>query len=123
MANKIVIMNALFEQVNSFISELVRMYPDDMDFTLAQTTFRLILAAKPALLVTNLKESLLQYQAKIMAKDESFFLTHSYEEHSQYADMDVFSKLKEYVKTMDGATKQTVWAYAQNITKLVKILA
>ena len=122
MASKITIMNALFDQFTSFVSELAGMYPDDPDFPLFLTTIRLLKTSNPSLLAKYIVENTSQYEDQIMSKDEKFFLDHTFETHGD-VDMDILSKLKSYVSTMSSDTKEHVWKYCQNIIRLAKVLA
>lgn len=96
------------------------MYPDDPDFPLFITTVRLLKTSNPSLLAKYIAENTAPYEEQILNKDEKFFLTHNFESHD--LDIDILSKLKNYVSTMSTETKEHVWKYCQNIIKLSKAL-
>jgi hypothetical protein len=120
MASRVVLLNALYDQFISFVSELSEMYPDDPDFPLFITTVRLLKTSNPSLLAKYIAENTAQYEEQILKKDEQFFLTHDFQSHD--LDIDILSKLKTYVSTMTPTTKEHVWKYCQNIIKLAKAL-
>ena len=121
MASKTALMSAVFDQFTSFISELIEMYPDDPDFPLFLTSLRLLKTTNPSLLSKYILENTSQYEEQILTKDEKFFLDHTFETHGEL-DMDILSKLKNYVSTMSPSTKEHVWKYCQNILKLAKAI-
>ena len=121
MASKIVLMNALYDQFSSFVTELSQMYPDDPDFPLFLTSVRLLKTTNPSLLGKYIVENTAPYEDQIMNKDEKFFLDHTFESHGD-VDMDILSKLKTYVSSMSPSTKEHVWKYCQNIIRLAKAL-
>ena len=121
MASRVVLMNALYDQFTSFVSELSEMYPDDPDFPLFLTTVRLLKTSNPSLLAKYIVENTSQYETQILNKDEQFFLSHNFESHD--VDIDILSKVKNYVSTMSSDTKEHVWKYCQNIIRLAKAIA
>lgn len=123
MASRIVLLNALFDQFQSFISELQEMYPTDDDFSAFLTTLKLMRSTNPAMVATYIFEHTGQFENQILQKDESFFLDYSFIEYGEHVDLDIFSKLKGYLKTMDQKSKENVWKYIQNIFKLAKTLS
>jgi len=120
MASKIALMNAMFDQFTSFVTELVGMYPDDADFAMFLTTLKLMRTTNPSLLVKYVYENTNSFEEKILNKDEGFFIDYSFEEYSNDVDLNIFMKLKEYVKTMSPSSKDNVWKYIQNIYRLSK---
>jgi hypothetical protein len=120
MASKVVLMTALFDQFTAFISELAEMYPEDPDFSMFLTSVRLAKSANPNIVVKYMYEHTSAYETQIMNKDETFFLTSSFEEHKENVDMDIFSKMKVYFSSMSADSKESVWKYSQNILRLAK---
>lgn len=123
MASKVALMNAMFDQFSSFVSELVGMYPDDPDFSMFLTTLKLMRNTNPSLLVKYVYENTNSFEEKILNKDEGFFLDYSFSEYSDDVDLNIFVKLKEYVKTMSPSSKDNVWKYIQNIYRLSKAIS
>lgn len=120
MGSKIILLNALYDQFTSFVSELSGMYPDDPDFPLFLTTIRVLKTSNPSLLSKYIVENTAPYEEQIMTHNEEFFLTHTFESHG--VDIDILSKLKTYVSGMSASTKENVWKYCENIIRLAKAI-
>ena len=113
-------MTALFDQMTSFVTELSEMYPDDPDFSLFLTTLRMLKMSNPSMLAKYICENVAEYETQIMEKNEDFFLAHDFEQYKEDINMDIFSKLKQYVKSMTPESKENVWKYCQNVYRLAK---
>jgi hypothetical protein len=122
MASKQVLTAAFFDQFMSFASELCEMYPDDSDFSMFATTLKLMKMTNPALVVKYVRDNVLQFEDKIMKKDESFFLEYDFAEYANDVDMNIFQKLRQYTSSMSRSSKNSVWTYIQNIVRLAKAL-
>jgi hypothetical protein len=122
MASKQVLTAAFFDQFTAFLSELSEMYPNDSDFPLFMTTIKLMKMTNPSLLIKYARDNVLQFEDKIMNKDESFFLEYDFKEYANDIDMNVFQKLRQYITSMTPASKTSVWTYIQNIVRLVKAI-
>lgn len=120
MASKIVLMNALYDQFFSFIGELKQMYPDDPDFSMYETSVRMLKTTNPSLLAKYIVEYTQDFQSKIESQDEKFFLDYSFDEYGEHVDLNIFSKLKKYYASMSADSKINTWKYIQNIYKLSK---
>lgn len=118
MASKVVLLNALYDQFTSFITELSEMYPDDSDFPMFLTAVRMLKLSNPSMLGKYIVENTGPYEEQIMNKEEQFFLTHDFESHG--VNIDILSKLKTYVSAMSEQNKEHVWKYCQNIIRLAK---
>jgi hypothetical protein len=122
MASKQVLTAAFFDQFTSFSSELCEMYPDDADFSMFATTLKLMKMTNPALVIKYVRDNVLQFEDKIMKKDESFFLDYNFAEYADAVDMNIFQKLRQYIANMTPSSKNSVWVYIQNIVRLAKAL-
>jgi len=122
MASKQVLTAAFFDQFMAFTSELCEMYPDDSDFSMFATTLKLMKMTNPALVVKYVRDNVLQFEDKIMKKDESFFLEYDFAEYANDVDMNIFQKLRQYTSSMSASSKNSVWTYIQNIVRLAKAL-
>jgi len=122
MASKQVLTQAFFDQFMSFSTELCEMYPDDADFSMFSSTLKLMKMTNPALVVKYVRDNVIQFEDKIMKKDESFFLDYDFAEYAESVDMNIFQKLRQYIASMSPASKNSVWTYIQNIVRLAKAL-
>jgi hypothetical protein len=117
MTKKILI-DAFFNQFNSFLSELKQVYPEDEDFPVFITTLSLLRATNPMLVLKFVKTEVIDlYGAKIETRDESFFLDEDYSKKND-VDLNIVQKLKQYIQGMNTQTKETVWKYIEIISKL-----
>ena len=116
-------MNALYDQFFSFLSELKDMYPEDTDFSVYETSLRLIKTTNPSLLPKYIVEYTQDFRSQIEAQDEKFFLDYSFNEYGEHVDLNIFSKLKKYYADMSTDSKANTWKYIQNIYKLSKASA
>lgn len=94
-------MNALFDQFQAFMLELCEMYPTDDDFKSFLTTLKLVRNTNPSLVPKYISQHTDQFEKQILSKDESFFINYSFVEYGESVDLDIFSKLKQYLKSMD----------------------
>jgi len=106
MASKQVLTAAFFDQFTSFSSELCEMYPDDADFSMFATTLKLMKMTNPALVIKYVRDNVLQFEDKIMKKDESFFLDYNFAEYADAVDMNIFQKLRQYIANMSPSVKE-----------------
>ncbi len=123
MASRPVLMTALYDQFLSFCQEMQEMYPEDPDFGLFAVKLKMIKSTNPSLLVKYIVDNTVQFEDKIMNKDEGFFLDYSFSEYEQRVDLNLFSKLKQYLKGMSNESKESVWKYIQNVYRLAKALS
>jgi hypothetical protein len=98
------------------------MYPDDADFSMFATTLKLMKMTNPALVIKYVRDNVLQFEDKIMKKDESFFLDYNFAEYADAVDMNIFQKIRQYIANMSPSSKNSVWVYIQNIVRLAKAL-
>ena len=116
--SKKVLIDALFNQFNSFLGELKQMYPEDVDFPVFITTLSMLKTANPMLVVNFVKTEIVDpFGAKIQDRDESFFMEQDYTVRGD-VDLDIVDKIKQYIQGMSPETKETVWKYIEIITKL-----
>lgn len=117
-----VIVNAFFDQLIAFMSELKEMYPDDPDFALGLTSVKMLRNINPSIVVKMMYDSSNMYESEILSKNEKFFLDHSFS-NFQDLDFNLLDKLKQYVRGMSDASKKNVWIYLENLYKLAKIIS
>jgi hypothetical protein len=120
MASKTVLMTAFYEQLNGLIKELSEMYPEDPDFPLYLTGISLMKSSNPSLIIKSVHEHTSQFEDKIREHNDSFFLDYSFSEFEGQVNSNIFVKLKEYVSGMSSQSKENVWKYVENITRLAK---
>jgi hypothetical protein len=108
-----------FNQLNSFLQELERMYPEDPDFPSFISSISLVKFTNPMLVVNYMKTEVVEpFGDKIAERDESFFIDSNAYLTDKEVNFDIVAKLKQYIKEMSPETKETVWKYIDIITKL-----
>jgi hypothetical protein len=122
MAPNPVIVNAFFDQLITFLTELNAMYPDDPDFALGLTSTKMIRKINPTMWVKLFYENAKPYDSEITSRNEKFFMDHSFSDMEDL-DFNILAKLKQYVEGMSDASKKVVWIYVENLYKLAKIIA
>ena len=118
--SKKVIIDAFFNQFNSFLEELRQMYPEDSDFPVFITTLSMMKTMNPMLVINFVKDEILPHSARIEAKDENFLRDYKYEAY-EGVDLNIVEKLKEYNANSSPATKETIWNYFNIIIKLCRL--
>jgi hypothetical protein len=122
MAPNPVIVNAFFDQLITFLTELNAMYPDDADFALGLTSTKMIRKINPTMWVKLFYENAKPYDSEITSRNEKFFMDHSFSDMEDL-DFNILAKLKQYVEGMSDASKKVVWIYVENLYKLAKIIS
>jgi len=103
---------AFITMMEQFLNELVKTFPEEKCLKKYSVGFDLIKGANPRKVVTMYMDEVGPYQDKIMAKDESFFLT---------TELDFLSGLnvkKWWTPDLSVGTKDAVWQYLQTLTIL-----
>jgi hypothetical protein len=102
-----------------FMSDLLTAFPNDADFRMYQLAINGALMLNDQCVLNVFKEQvLLPYEAKILAKDEGFFLQNEYEEHSD--SIAVVEKLKACWTQLSAEDRETIWKYFRVLLKLAK---
>jgi hypothetical protein len=122
MPSNTAVVNAFFDQLIAFLTELSEMYPDDADFSLGLTSTKMIRKINPTMWVKIFYDNAKPYDSEIMTKNEKFFMDHSFSDMEDL-DFNILAKLKQYVQGMSEASKKVVWIYVENLYKLGKIIA
>jgi hypothetical protein len=115
------LIDAFFDQFITFVNELCDMYPDDSGFPTFSTTLKLMKMTNPSLVIKYVSDSTSQFLEKIMASDEAFFMEMDFSVYGT-VDMNIFTKLKSYIQTMSPQSKESVWKYIQNVTRLAQAI-
>lgn len=123
MASRVALVNAFYEQLFTFMDQLKEMYPDDPDFPLGIMTLKMLKSGNPVFVVKTFYESSKGYEDQILSKNEHFFLDHDFADFGEDMDFNILSKLKQYLKTMGGTSKDNVWLYVQALYKLARAIS
>jgi hypothetical protein len=113
-------MTALFDQLTSLVKEMIEMYPEDDMFPFYLTTISLMKTTNPSMFVKYINDNIGPYEKQITNREEKFFLDRSFSEYDGHFDLNIFSKLKQYIAGMSPESKLNVWKYTENIMKLAQ---
>lgn len=117
MANKVII-NAFMTLIKQLNEELIKMYPEDINFKMSKTTVQMCEKTNTTKqLVDNMGQYLCLYSKYILNKDEQFFLNKDISDYDN-DDIVIMNKLKQYWLTFSNEEKDHVWTYLQNLLKL-----
>jgi hypothetical protein len=111
------------ETFKEFLQDLIRVFPDDADFRMYEVGVNTTMAYWPTYIAEMFhKKVTVLYGDKILAKDNSFFLTHNYEEvkneHQDASQM--IEKLKDYWANMTDSNKDIIWKYFRVLIHLTR---
>jgi hypothetical protein len=122
--SKKVLIDAFYNQFQSFLTQLVTMYPEDAEFGVFLDNLKFAKMMNPMLPVTLIKSEILDnYSEKIEKHDETFFMNHEYDSHKD-VDLDIVNKLRSYYGDMSPQSREVVWGYIDVITRITsKILS
>jgi hypothetical protein len=105
-------MDTFFNQFHSFLGELARVFPEDEDFPVYDTTLTLIQKMNPILVLTEFTKHVIPFETMIREKNSDFFLKHDFSEFDPDNTMDpIIKKLKGYWAEMSEANKDAIWKY------------
>lgn len=100
------------------VKDLVKVFPGDPDFRVFPTTLRMAMCANEKLVRSVFHEkAVVPYKDMILAKDESFFLEHGYDDISGDVAAagvnpeDIIGKLKGCWNQLTDDNKALVWKY------------
>ena len=117
--------NIFNTKLREFISDLIRVYPEDEDLKKFKTSINMLLVMSDSQIIKLYNEYVFsKYQTQILNKDEEFFMNHDYkdevnniEESYEFTEK-LINKIKSYWSTMTEDNKKIVWTYFTLLTKL-----
>ena len=111
-------------KLKEFVNDLIVVFPQDSDLYSFKTSLNVIGLVNDKQMIELFIQFVHNvYRSRIMNRDESFFLTHTYtEEVTHMADQNVtqqlIDKIKSYWSEMSEQNKNTVWQYFEVLIKL-----
>lgn len=120
--SKKILLDAFYNQFADFLSELIRVFPEDPDFPAYKTGLLLFQRTNPAFVIKAVHEHVAPYEETIRAKNVDFFLKHDYSGHTENdgALEQVIQKLKGYWSQMSESNQTVVWKYITLLMDLGK---
>ena len=124
MSDKSSILRAFNAHFFDFIDDLISIFPNNTDLSLAKTTFDTIKKANPSAIVKAwLKFVYLPYENVINAGDISFFFDKDYSEDllnvsNSNKILNIIDTFRTPIKEMGDVNKEHTTKYIQNLSKL-----
>lgn len=120
MNNYLELFNAKFRE---FVSDLVKVFPEDSELKLLQKSIALILVVDERLILNIYRDRvLIPFGDKLMERNEEFFLENNYQEIQKEVEdgARIIEKVKGFWKTLDDTNKEVVWKYLLVLLMLCK---
>lgn len=123
---KVECINIFNTKLKEFLSDLIRVYPNDEDLIKCKASIQMLLLVNDKQILKLYKEMVYnKYKEEILSNNENFFMDHDYKEdiedgneYSQEFTDNLIMKIKSYWKTMSEENKMIVWSYFVILTKL-----
>jgi len=97
-----------------FVADLVKVFPNDMEFKMYQIALKGVQLAQPRLVSQVFHDSVtVLFYDKIQARDETFFLQHNYNDVAGEIDdgARIINKTLSCWKSLKDDDKEIVWRY------------
>lgn len=118
--------------VDKFVKELIKMYPDDMDFKVFKNNLNMLNMVDNTKLIYLFNIGLKnEYKEHIRNKDETFFLNNDYSDIKELSEentdkvvddnefISIVNKLKDYWKNLDETNREVIWKYFETFVKII----
>ena len=114
---------AFNNNLNNFINELIKTYPQEGNFVVFKNTIFLIQKVNPRKVLSLFVEYIEPYKQKLLNKDESFFLEEDYTTLVRQTDSKknawkLINRLKLYWKDTSKNNKNVIWNYFRQLIML-----
>ena len=122
--NPSIILNAFNDQLNELLTDVIKVFPDNIDIKTAKNSLELIRKANPKMTIKIWKTYIVdKYGDKFDNNDLSFFIEKDYSEDLTYSGnsnsiMDSINRLREPIKLMNTSDQEKTMKYFQNLKKL-----
>lgn len=106
---------------SEFLEDILRVFPDDAELRMYHLAMKTAAAVKPTLVCGAFRKRVARpYGKQILARDESFFLSHEYADiQSEFMQASkIIDKIKGYWSGMTPENREIVWKYFRVLIKL-----
>jgi hypothetical protein len=121
-ATRQMLMSAFFKHATDMLDKLQGMFPDEDDIGMYKQSLRLLgsSAATAVPFMRKFYAYTSPYEAALAARDESFFMRLEYggSEGGNEGTMMKAIRLKELVKTMSAASKESLFQYFDGLVRI-----
>ena len=122
--NPSILLNAFNDQLAELLTDVINVFPDNIDIKTAQNSLGLVRKANPKMIIKIWKTYIVdKYGDKFDSNDISFFIEKDYNEDLTNTDqsnkiMASIDRLREPIKNMNLSNQAKTMKYLQNLKKL-----
>ena len=106
---------------SEFLEDIIRVFPDDSELRMYYLAIQAAAALKPTLVAKVFRKRVAEpFGPQILARDESFFLSHDYDDmKNEFTQASkIIDKIKGYWGGMSVENREIVWKYFRVLVKL-----
>ena len=118
------LLTAFNDHFMEFVSDIINVFPDDVDLASATNSFILIRKANPKMIIKIWQKFVVEKYSDVIDKDDiSFFINKDYSADLSKAEnsdkiMEAINRLRGPVQMMTEEDQKKVMKYIQNLKKL-----
>ena len=122
--NPSILLNAFNDQLAELLTDVINVFPDNIDIKTAQNSLGLVRKANPKMIIKIWKTCIIdKYGDKFDSNDISFFIEKDYNEDLTNTDqsnkiMASIDRLRDPIKNMNLSNQAKTMKYLQNLKKL-----
>ena len=110
--SKKIFMDAFFTQFHEFMGQLIRVFPEDPDFTVYDSGVMMLQKINPGLVLAEFIKHVTPFEEVIRAKNSDFFIqTEIFIFDPENTMEQVIQKLKAYWVGLSDSNKESIWNY------------
>ena len=110
--SKKIFMDAFFTQFHEFMGQLIRVFPEDPDFTVYDSGVMMLQRVNPGLVIAEFIKHVTPFEEVIRAKNSDFFIQTEIFIFDPGNTMEqVIQKLKAYWVGLSDSNKESIWNY------------
>ena len=122
--NPSILLNAFNDQLAELLTDVINVFPDNIDIKTAQNSLGLVRKANPKMIIKIWKTYIVdKYGDKFDSEDITFFIEKDYSGDLSSMDysnkiMEAVDRLREPIKMMDLSNQKKTMKYFSNLKKL-----
>jgi hypothetical protein len=118
--SKAQVLSAFFDQFQTFIDQLIIVFPTDDDFKIYLKNLKIARIANPKMVVMELERHCLPFEKLIRARDAKFFLEYPFAEYEQDETIiPVIRKIKGMWFQLSTTNQERILDYVVSLLNLV----
>jgi len=114
------VMSLFFDQFQSFIEQLMVVFPDDTDFPVYLSNLKIAKMTNPKMVVAGIEQHCLPFAETIKARNADFFLKYPFKEYEKDETIvPVIRKMKTMWLEISPVNQSHIMDYVNNLLVLV----